>query len=231
MNKENLCMQVTNYDLEKYNFPQILKDLFGVEDLQLLHEHLEIAGYEEAKNLQLGKDTHTKFHEIFYDSMRSDWPAFHEAWSGFIRDVVWPLFPHEKKIIYQSYPSFRIQYPESKAIWIMHCDNDGKHRHPYGEINVMIPLTKMFGTNSVWRESLPGLGDFAPMSLESGQIALWDGNRCLHYNQRNNTGMTRLSFDIRVLPRKFYNEKHAAKTATTGKSFTVGGYYSEISKI
>jgi hypothetical protein len=57
---------------------------------------------------------------------------------------------------------------------------------------------------------------------------MWDGNRCRHGNKKNDTGVTRISFDFRVLPRMHYNDEHTSITSTTGKRFIIGEYYSEI---
>tara|TARA_R110001583_G_scaffold173021_1_gene326846 strand:+ start:185 stop:871 length:687 start_codon:yes stop_codon:yes gene_type:complete len=225
---KNKFTHIVKYDLAKYNFPKILCDKFEVKGLNALHTHLDNKGTQGGKMMDLGNDTHSKFHNIFYRNMNSYWPDFHDTWRSFIIEVIKPTFPEEEKIIYQSFPSFRIQYPNSKAIWVWHYDNDGDHGHPLGEINVMIPLTKMFGTNTVWKESISGLADYSPLQLSPGELALWNGNRCKHGNKINETGVTRVSFDIRVLPRKFYKPDYSGKTATTGKSYTIGGYYSEI---
>ncbi len=228
MKSKNKFAHVIEYDLQRYNFPKILCDKFKVNRLDALHENLENKSILTGEELELGNDTHSKFHNIFYANMNSNWVDFHNTWKSFIIDVVKPIFKQEKKIIYQSFPSFRIQYPNSKAIWVWHYDNDGTHGHPLGEINVMIPLTRMFGTNTVWKESMPGLADYSPLELNPGEISLWNGNRCEHGNKYNETGITRVSFDIRVLPRKFYKPDYIGKTATTGKSYIIGGYYSEI---
>lgn len=228
MQNKNKFTHIIKYDLAKYNFPKILCERFEVKELDMLHKHLDNKSVLGGEVMDLGNDTHSKFHNIFYRNMNSEWPGFHNTWRNFIIEVIKPVFAAEEKIIYQSFPSFRIQYPNSKAIWVWHYDNDGHHGHPLGEINVMIPLTIMFGTNAVWKESIPGLADYLPLELNPGEIALWNGNRCKHGNKINKTGVTRVSFDIRVLPRKFYKPDHSGKTATTGKSYTIGGYYSEI---
>tara|TARA_A100001011_G_scaffold363972_2_gene414298 strand:- start:691 stop:1362 length:672 start_codon:yes stop_codon:yes gene_type:complete len=216
------------YDIEKYNFQKILCDEFDVDDLNLLHNNLNSDYIPKDGIGGLSNDTHSKFHNSFYKKLNSGWKEFDNTWSLFLIDIIKPFFKNESEIIYQSYPSFRIQYPKSKAVTTWHCDNDKNHQHPIDEINIMVPVTKMFSTNAVWRESLPGLGDFSPMELDIGDVAIWNGNRCRHGNKPNDTGLTRISFDFRVLPAVSYDENYSAGSATTGKKFIVGEYYSKI---
>jgi len=216
------------YDIEKYNFQKIVQDNFEVSDLNRLHDYLEKEYLVKDGVSGLGNDTHSRFHNMFYKRLNSDWEDFDNAWESFLRGVIKPFFSNEEEIIYQAYPSFRIQYPSSKAVTTWHYDSDENHKHPLGEINIMVPITKMFSTNAVWRESLPGVGDFYPMELEPGDVAIWDGNRCRHGNKANDTGLTRVSFDFRVLPSASYDQEHNAGSATTGKKFIVGEYYSKI---
>jgi len=105
-------------------------------------------------------------------------------------------------------------------------NSDKNHQHPVGEINFTIPLTKMYDTNAIWVESFPAMCDYNPMEGENGDLFMWDGNRCAHYNKFNTTGYTRISFDFRILPNKFYDPNYSKTTATTGKKFLIGHYYS-----
>jgi len=69
------------------------------------------------------------------------------------------------------------------------------------------------------------MSDFSPMEGVNGDLFMWDGNRCAHFNKHNDTGQTRVSFDFRVLPAKFYNPEYSKTTATTKKKFLIGEYY------
>lgn len=217
------------YNTNEYGFQDMLEGLFGSEDLQLLHESLPEFYVAPDGTSGLGNDTHSKYHNMFYDKLRTGWPEFIAAYKRFIRNELAPFFKEEKNLIYQTLPSFRIQYPTGKAVTTWHCDNDENHKHPLGEINILIPLTnKMSGENTVWAESLPGLGDFSPMNCEYGEYIIWNGNRCRHGNKPNTTGITRISMDLRVLPEAYYNEDYDLSTATTKMKFRVGDYYSRI---
>ena len=114
-------------------------------------------------------------------------------------------------------------------------DSDKDHKHPKGEINCLLPITSMRGSNSVWRESSPFKGDFKPFELEEGEMIYWNGNECHHGNKVNKTCHTRVSFDFRVMPNEFYlknivnvKEDKRKISATRGTKFMIGSYYKEI---
>jgi hypothetical protein len=220
---------IFNYDINRYNFQEVLKDLFKVSELHLLHEHLPKLYVAPDGTSGLGNDTHSIYHTQFYDKIRGGWHEFIDIYNGFIINELASKFKDEKRLIYQALPSFRIQYPTGKAVTTWHCDNDENHKHPLGELNILIPLSNsMYGSNAVWAESLPGLGDFAPMECAYGEYIIWNGNRCRHGNKPNTTGLTRVSMDLRILPEKCYNENYSLSTATTGMKFKIGEYYESI---
>ena len=139
-------------------------------------------------------------------------------------------------MIVQKLPNIRIHIPNGIAVKRWHCDSDKDHKHPLGEVNCVLPLTNMYENNSVWRESLPGKGDFKPFNLRAGELIYWNGNTCIHGNKVNNSSKTRISFDFRIFPHKEY-DKYISKpfdkknsTATMGTKFLIGEYYREIIK-
>ena len=128
--------------------------------------------------------------------------------------------------MFQITPSFRVHLPNNKAVSLWHYDSDPEHKHPDGEINFQIPLTRAFGTNAMWIESSPGNKNFAPIEMEHGQYAQFDGNKCTHGNKVNDTEITRISFDFRVLPFSKYDSNYEKTTGDLGKRFVIGQYYS-----
>ena len=50
-------------------------------------------------------------------------------------------------------------------------------------------------------------------------------------NKINDTDITRLSFDFRILPRDKYNKDYPHKTSTKNLSYTIGEYYLDSSFI
>ncbi|OUU74650.1 MAG: hypothetical protein CBC29_05855 [Methylococcaceae bacterium TMED69] len=222
-------MKIYTYDVKKWNFPQLVSEALEVKNLLNLHKDLDNLYVPEEGIAGLGNDTHSFFHDKFYSKVRSGWEKFTEKYYYFIEENISPIFAEEQNLIYQTLPSFRIHYPNGKAITTKHFDGDENHQHPLGELNIFLPLTITYGTNSMWIESLPFLGDFQPLELQPGEFLLWNGNQCRHFNKINTTNISRVSFDFRVLPRQKYDKNYSAKTATTKKRFVVGEYYSELS--
>ena len=146
----------------------------------------------------------------------------------FIKEVLKPLFTEETELIYQKLPSFRVNQPGGKAIYVPHCDGDKLHKHPAGEINVFMPLTKSFGNNSMYVESIPGLGDYNSVDLDYGEVFMFYGNRQRHLNKYNDTEKTRCSFDLRVIPPANYDDSYELESVTMSNKFIVGGYYDII---
>ena len=64
-----------------------------------------------------------------------------------------------------------------------HCDAD--YHHPPAEVNWWLPVTRVSGTCSLHTESRPGRGDFAPVSLEYGEVLRFYGNLSCHYTVPN----------------------------------------------
>jgi perosamine synthetase len=152
-----------------------------------------------------------------------------------IRDIADQFFPQEKALIYQSFPSIRFQFIGNKSV-PPHCDSDDVGRHPFGERNFLLPITKMTGSNRLFVESVPGAGDFAGIDMDYGQLLYFNGNKCIHYNEKNVEDFMRISFDFRVITiRDYITYLSTSPIAQTnprdpGKSrdpvrLTIGGYY------
>tara|TARA_R100000700_G_C3141021_1_gene122865 strand:+ start:208 stop:942 length:735 start_codon:yes stop_codon:yes gene_type:complete len=242
--------KILNYNFEKYNFSKIVADIYGVEDLTKLHQlDPSLCG---SRPLEQSNEAETSFHKTFYGKLNDGWPELINAFEGFIKNEVSPLF--RGSFLYQKTPTFRAHVPNQTAVSKWHFDSDPNHGHPDWEINIQISLTDMNEQNCMWIESIPGLGDFGPVQLEYGQYALFDGNKCIHGNKRNTSDDTRVSFDFRVIPCEMYDDKgeHLFTIVKTdegeekskhgyvgklnsphsyyGKAWEVGGYYSICEK-
>tara|TARA_R110001583_G_scaffold1210_9_gene10151 strand:- start:6316 stop:6978 length:663 start_codon:yes stop_codon:yes gene_type:complete len=214
-------MKIVKFNKQKYPFHQIVQSLYDYK-LESLDDSLDHS------NGMLGMDTDSVWHNIFYDKLRSGWPELINIYEAFIQDIIGPYFKDETKLIYQATPGYRVNQPGGKAIYLAHCDGDELHKHPNGEINIFMPLTKAFGNNSIWIESIPGLGDYKAVEMEFGECLMFYGNRLRHSNNFNDTGKTRCSFDFRIIPPVNYDPSYRLGSATKGHKFLVGSYYKEI---
>ena len=214
-------MKIINFDKEQYPFDKLVSALYKY-NLDTLNDDLDHS------HGAVGMDTDSIWHKIFYDKLRSGWPEFIEMYQSFIQNVIGPMFVEEDKIIYQKTPSLRVNQPGGKAIYTPHCDGDELHKHPSGEVNIIMPLTKMFDTNGVYIESIPGLADYKSRSMQFGEFIMFYGNKLRHNNKSNITGVTRGSFDFRVIPPINYDDSYKLESASIGRKFILGDYYAEI---
>jgi len=217
-------MKIIDYDTTRYYFADLVGSLYDMDLADLDNE-------DQKTNLTLGMDTHTSFHKAYYAKIDSEggWPEFDNLYKAFVREVIFPMF-EDDTLIYQQTPGIRFNRPGAKAVYRWHSDGDSHHKHPLGELNIYLPLTKSYDNNTVWVESLPGLGDFAPVNLEYGQFMLGYLNQCRHGNKDNDTGKTRVSFDFRVIPGFAYDDTCDKITCTTKQAFLVGGYYDKMDR-
>ena len=91
-----------------------------------------------------------------------------------------------------------------------------------------MPLTRCYGSNTVWVETEPNKGDYTPVVVEPGQVFQFSGGTLRHGNKINNTNETRISFDFRVMPLSKYDSKYPKTSATKKIKFIIGDYYREL---
>ena len=124
---------------------------------------------------------------------------FQDMLRRFVRNVVAPMLgcaPDD--IAFQRFPVLRVGVPSKKPLNPKHCD--AQYHHQAGELNFWMPLTAVWGHNTLHVESVPGRGDYHPLELGWGRVARFWGNRCRHYCVPNDTGFTRVSIDFRAMP-------------------------------
>ena len=150
-----------------------------------------------------------------------------ECYHKFVVNVILPYLGLSEALV-QTLPSYRVQLPNMKAIYVPHYDSDENHYHPIGEINFVIPLTSMRDTSTIWAETQPRLKDYHPINMDVGDALCANFNLCTHFNKINDTGLTRVSLDFRVMPLNKYNPDYQHSTATTGIKFLEGEYYTRF---
>eukprot|EP00607_Mallomonas_marina_P003945 CAMPEP_0182436794 /NCGR_PEP_ID=MMETSP1167-20130531/83638_1 /TAXON_ID=2988 /ORGANISM="Mallomonas Sp, Strain CCMP3275" /LENGTH=108 /DNA_ID=CAMNT_0024629341 /DNA_START=726 /DNA_END=1049 /DNA_ORIENTATION=- len=87
--------------------------------------------------------------------------------------------------------------------------------HP-ANINFYVPLTSIYGTNSLVVESSPGGEDWHAMESHYGQVIRFWGAQCAHFTTENCTATTRVSLDFRVIEDNYWDEMHDQYTSKPG---------------
>ena len=126
-------------------------------------------------------------------------------------------------LYFQREPTFRVIFPGEQAVG--HSHHDAQYGHQAGELNVWVPLTRVWGSNTLWCESAPGRGDFAPFEVEPGELVLFWGNQLEHHTLPNKTDSTRVSFDVRVSSPTLRRRPRRAFAGINGQRFEPGKYY------
>jgi len=149
------------------------------------------------------------------------------------------FYPEEEFLVIQKTPNLRIHFPNCTNIGKLDTDpnnniiglhNDMMFGHPNTEINIIIAITDLYDTNSIYvepYEKYNDYNDYKPLTLKNNNICLLKLNLLKHYNKINTTKKTRVSFDTRIIPYSLYKDSNLT-TATTNTKFSIGHYYIKI---
>lgn len=216
-------MELYEYDIAAYNFPQIIADYLRVDDLASLRSDVEDAAGQNSlyKNMEQA----TPYRRLYACLNGPAGQRFYDTYQRFVREVIQPQYG--EAIFYQQRPSHRILFSNNPGASRFHRDRD--YGHSPVEINYSVPQTDAFGTNTFWIESEEGKEDFAPIEMRLGQFVRFHGASLMHGAKANTTGRSRVSFDFRVVPlsqapaelKNASDKKEAASLATNPHRFVL----------
>jgi len=213
-------MNKFSYDTSLFDLASITMDVFDVDDLASLH--LKQEGPNEIPD-DPSKDQTTNFHKVFYKTFEDKDSRFLETYRDLVGHIVSQHFPDEG-MVYQKRPTFRVQVPNNIAVAKWHKDK--LYNHSPHEINIFLPLTQAFDTNTIWAESKEDKGDYSPMEAEFGEYCIWDGANLSHGNKKNSTGQTRVSIDFRLIT--LSNFSYEGTSVTTKVPMKLGHYWETV---
>lgn len=213
------------FSQELKNFHMILNEPFISDDEKTSTQRIKI----------IGNDRTSVFYDDYHNFIDKT-SFFNDIYHKFISDYVKPLYAVDDKIVVQKTPNLRISFPnttaigkhvnenESENVIGLHKDSDFGHHE--SEVNFIIPLTNMFDTNSIYYEPHIGSGlstnEFLNLKLSSNEFFICKFNQLLHFNKINDTGVTRMSLDFRIIPYDKYVENEGYFKNT---KFELGRYY------
>lgn len=190
------------YDISEIPLAEAVRTVLGVPDLEGLEASDKVATREE--------DQKTRYHELFYKHYES-------AINPLYRKLVAALVGEERleEVYIQRVPTFRVHLRNSVAVGTWHRDKD--FGHDPSEVNYWVPMTRAFGNNTVWIEN-------QNVDAEYGEVVVFDGANQLHGNVVNDTPISRVSMDFRILARADYrpNEK---RSVSNDVPFLLGHYW------
>jgi hypothetical protein len=198
-----------DYSLERYPFPDFVRNALRVGDLSALSADLPRRTWET--------DQQSPWHGLFYDGF----PLWQHLYRRFVRTVIGPAVG--EPFYYQAVPTFRVHLPGNVAVGEFHTD--AQYNHPPGEETFWLPMTDAFGTCSIWIYDDNG-ERYAPY-VHPGHMVRFSAVSRRHGNLVNVTGQSRVSFDFRALPVRLLPEDAEARPPTehTKLRFVPGGYY------
>ena len=215
-------------------------------------EKLHLCLNEDMKNLD--ESEQNKISISFYETSSK----LKDLYIKFVKNIVSKKF--SEKVYFQAIPTFRFHFPNQKGYnWNDRYHTDIMLGHPPYEINIWLPFTSTYKSNSMritsYEDSLSVIRscgyDFEKfaervqyddefckilrrnsisLEMDYGDFIMFDP-RCLHCTQNNITDDTRISMDIRIITEKNL-EKYSRDYRTTGRKkmpFTPGNYFSKES--
>lgn len=203
------------YRASDYRFRTRIQTALGGCTLERLHE------FHAYDHFTRETDQSTELHRSFYDYTKSaTWTA---VYADFIREISeW----FGETLVYQRVPTFRIQFPGNVSVGEPHKDKT--YNHSPDEVNIWVPLTKAVGTAAVWCESAEDAGDYRPLECPQGRALVFDAANLRHMNRDNKEGYTRVSFDLRVIPKSRYVDRTDGMTINTNLPFRLPRHADEL---
>jgi len=213
----NSVPKIIDYDINLFPFGEIIAQSLEVDLDDLINLH-KIKNHELQK---LGSDQNTIWHKRYYAKQNDQMIPMVKKFVTWIKD----LFNIDGQLIFQKKPTFRIHEVGNLGVGAWHRDRD--YNHDTNEVNIWVPLTPTYDTNTIWTETEVYKEDFQPMELSYGQFLLFDGANLMHGNKINNTKTTRVSFDLRIIPIEKYRES-GKDTVNKQERFEIGSYFDVI---
>jgi len=213
-------MQKYQYDTQTFPFIAITEQIFNIQDLGNIHSLLDKPADIPTDPSQ---DQQTNFHKIFYKNYEDINSDFLITYRNFVNYLAAKHFGNIS-LVYQTKPTFRVHPPGSLAVAKWHKDK--VYNHSAQEINIFLPLTDAFDTNTIWAETKEDLGDFRPMEAFPGEYYVWNGANLMHGNKQNTTNRSRVSVDFRIIREDDFD--YEGESVTTKVPMKLGHYWSKL---
>jgi hypothetical protein len=235
-----------SFDVSAYRWPEIFAALFRTEAwgaanhraIDAMHELTELpetpptfvklahsyrhAGRKLPREWRLAIRPGEERRAFARLAEHSAWREFEETYERFVKREIAPLCGDAEGVVYQCPPTLRCAMPSRAPTILMHRDGDYP-RHQPCEINFWVPITDVWGNNTLWIESAPDVGDFAPVEMKHGSFLRFNGHDARHFTRPNDTGKTRVSFDLRCVPVSLYKQ-HGGGVGRARDKGKIGDY-------
>lgn len=166
-----------------------------------------------------GADNTTDTHQKFYAHHEQVKSLYFTLAKRIITDVI------GEPCYVQAIPTYRFGLPGNRWVGSYHRDSDFGHGEY--ELNAICALTPMHNSAALHVEQNAGQYDFEPLSLEAGEVILFDHINRLHGCPLNREEVSVASIDFRFVPQRFAEAAftNAARSVNTATAFLPGFYF------
>ena len=186
---EGVPMPVLSYDPLQIGLTAWAKSTFGVEELEELHllpDPVFFKNYAERLDYRVNQ-------------LKNNVDAINEALIRIKEEVLVPFVGEVKR--FQLPPSIRCHLAGAGTASAFHKDGEAKYGVSANSLNLWIPLTRVYGNNSIYIEQTMDSGNYQPVTLNPGEILVFDAYNLTHGSNPNTTKSSRVSLDIRFVPK------------------------------
>jgi hypothetical protein len=219
--------QVVRFDTSKFQFREAVAEALGLPaDMAVKLDSLHDTSILPVADTSSGcgyRGYGTEWIKRWKTNFEFSHQRYRKLYLRLLEELVLPYVGDPRGICFQRDPTFRCHVAgDPQPTGRVHCDSD--YGHTSAEINFWLPLSSaVFGANSIYCESEPGVGDYASFDIQYGELVVFWGSQCNHYTVPNTTGVTRVSVDFRVLPRSLYNLPNSPRA-----HFAIGGFFGHM---
>ncbi|MBC8164372.1 MAG: hypothetical protein H7Y20_00720 [Bryobacteraceae bacterium] len=204
---------ITSFNEERYGFAAWFRQVLGTPDLERLHEAFPVT-----------PETYYPTVAGLTSRLEARFGELTEALNTFFLEVVEPIFgpivtrqlvPTPRTHLAVSDEMLAVEqemldtkgpraflhqfYFERRRPAMFHRDRD--YGLQMGTVNLWVPLTRVFGSNSLWLGGPDERGaDALPVELSPGECILFDGANRWHGVVWNCSNVSRVGFDVRFYP-------------------------------
>jgi hypothetical protein len=182
-------MPVLRYDTGASDLAAWAKAVFGVEELELVHRLPDPQVFS------------SYVHRLYYrvNQLKDHVEQIKVPLERIRDEILVPLVGEVLKI--QFPPSIRCHLAGAGTASAFHRDGDLKYGVSPQSLNLWIPLTRVWGSNSIHIEETVDSGIYRTVALQPGEILVFDAYHLMHGSFPNSTPSSRVSLDIRFVPK------------------------------
>lgn len=175
------------FNHQQYNFAKAITNIINVEYDLLDQIHRIIPSQELTPEL---------FRNITSDQ------NFHAIYVSFIKNVLKTQFGFSR-IVYQKYPNIQFYF---SGYHRLHQSHFSIKQNDSNTINILIPCTNAYDTNTIWFETESNTGILQPQNLTYGEYIAFCQQKIIRDIQRNTTRHSSVFIEFSITSYHAYKE-------------------------